>query len=64
MEDLQSKYPYSVQVQENADQEKLRIWTFVMQWLSCPYLIFKIPWKTPKTEPFLSKFADLDLQFH
>ena len=25
--DLLSKYPYSVQIQENTDQKKLRIWT-------------------------------------
>ena len=29
--DLRSKYPYSVQMRENTDQEKLRIWTLFTQ---------------------------------
>ena len=29
--DLPSKSPYSVRVQENTDQKKLRIWTFSTQ---------------------------------
>ena len=27
--------PYSVRMRENTDQEKLRIWTFFMQWTVC-----------------------------
>ena len=37
--DLRSKYPYSVRIQENTDQKKLRIWTFYTQCiitLLCP----------------------------
>ena len=30
-EDLRSKSPYSVQIQENTDQKKLRIWTLFTQ---------------------------------
>ena len=29
--DLRSKYPHSDRIQENTDQEKLRIWTFFTQ---------------------------------
>ena len=29
--DLRSKSPYSIQIQENADQKKLRIWALFMQ---------------------------------
>ena len=31
--DLWSKSPYSVQMQENTDQKKLRIWTLFAQWM-------------------------------
>ena len=30
--DLRSKSPYLVQIQENTDQKKLRIWTLFTQW--------------------------------
>ena len=30
---LWSKSPYSVQMQENTDQKKLRIWTLFAQWM-------------------------------
>ena len=30
--DLLRKSPYSVRIQENADQKKLRIWTLSTQW--------------------------------
>ena len=30
--DLRSKSPYSVRIQENMDQQKLRIWTHFTQW--------------------------------
>ena len=30
--DLLRKSPYSVQIQENADQKELRVWTIFMQW--------------------------------
>ena len=29
------KSPYLVRIQENTDQEKLRLWTFFTQWISC-----------------------------
>ena len=32
--DLQSKSPYSVRIQENSDQKKLRSWTLFTQWMS------------------------------
>ena len=35
--DLRSKYPYSVQMRENTDQKKLRIWVLFMQWWSFQY---------------------------
>ena len=31
--DLRSKFPYSIRMQGNTDQEKLRIWTLFTQWL-------------------------------
>ena len=31
--DLWSKYPYSFRIQENTDQEKLRIWTLFTQYI-------------------------------
>ena len=33
--DLRSKFPYSVRMQENADQKKLRIWTLFTQRTFC-----------------------------
>ena len=30
---LRSKSPYSVQIQKNTDQKKLRIWTLLTQWV-------------------------------
>ena len=30
--DLLRKSPYSVRIQENADQKELRVWTIFMQW--------------------------------
>ena len=30
--DLQSKFPYSVRIQENTDKKKLLIWTLFTQW--------------------------------
>ena len=41
---LQSNYPYSVQMQENTDQKKLHIWTlFTLCAKSTYFLIFKGP---------------------
>ena len=35
---LLRRSPYSVQIQENTDQEKLRIWTLFTQWVPDAYL--------------------------
>ena len=35
--DLRIKSPYSVQIQENTDWQKLRIWTLLTQWISCDF---------------------------
>ena len=37
--ELLRKSPYSVQIQENTDQKKLRIWTLFTQWLSLGILL-------------------------
>ena len=37
--DLRTKYPISVEIEENADLKKLRFWSFFMQW--CNALIVK-----------------------
>ena len=39
--DLNSKSPYSVRIQENKDQEKLRIWALLKQWWCNTYEPFK-----------------------
>ena len=38
--DLRRKSPYSVRMQENTAQRKLRIWTLFTQWLSCIFPAF------------------------
>ena len=38
--DLRSKSPYSVRIQENADQKKLSIWTLFTQWNIYYYFCF------------------------
>ena len=45
--DLRSKYPYSVRMQENTDQKKLRIWTIFTQCKENSLNILKKQYKMP-----------------
>ena len=53
--DLRSKSQYSVQIQENTDQEKLRIWTLFTQWWT---VVFWISYIKLYNNNFIGRFRE------
>ena len=61
--EIRSIFPYLVQIRENTDQEKLRIWTLFAQWILLCILLFLLWQGITSRWFFLFIYCDLVTAF-